>query len=104
MQSKPAPSLPRPHPEHPTAAGAGRVRPDALSISTVRPDGPVIEGQIYVTELLGGDMLVDVQLADARIRVKTSTEFTGVADDPCYMTVNRDKWHLFDIEDGHAYF
>ena len=80
------------------------VRPDALSISTTRPDGPVIEGRIYVTELLGGDMLVDVQLADARIRVKTSTDFTGVADDACYMTVNRDKWHLFDIEDGHAYF
>ena len=80
------------------------VRPDALSISTVRSDEPVIEGQIYVTELLGGDMLVDVQLADSRIRVKTSTEFAGVADDPCYMTVNRDKWHLFDIDDGHAYF
>ena len=80
------------------------VRPDALTISTLRPDGPAIEGQIYVTELLGGDMLVDVQLADARIRVKTNTEFAGVADDPCYMTVNRDKWHLFDIEDGHAYF
>lgn len=29
-QAKPAPSLPRPHPEHPTAAGLGRVRPDAL--------------------------------------------------------------------------
>ena len=80
------------------------VRPDALSISTVRPEGPVIEGKIFVTELLGGDMLVDVQLADARIRVKTSTDFAGVADDTCYMTVNRDKWHLFDIEDGHAYF
>ena len=80
------------------------VRPDALSISTTRPEGPVIEGKIYVTELLGGDMLVDVQLADARIRVKTHTEFAGVADDLCYMTVNRDKWHLFDIDDGHAYF
>ncbi len=90
--------------------GAGKrevrmgVRPDALSIATQRPQGPVIEGKIFVTELLGGDMLVDVQLADARIRVKTSTEFSGVADDTCYMTVNRDKWHLFDIEDGHAYF
>ena len=80
------------------------VRPDALSISTTRPDGPVIEGQIFVTELLGGDMLVDVQLADARIRVKTSTEFAGAADEPCFMTVNRDKWHLFDMDDGHAYF
>ena len=70
------------------------VRPDALSISTKRSDGPVIEGEIYVIELLGGDMLVDVQLADARIRVKTSTEFAGVAGEPCFMTVNRDKWHF----------
>ncbi len=80
------------------------VRPDALSISTERPKAPAIEGRIYVTELLGGDMLVDVQLADARMRVKTNTEFAGVAGDICYMTVNREKWHLFDIEDGHAYF
>jgi len=96
-------------PEQVTRLGSNRsvrmgVRPDALTIDTTRPGGPVIEGRIFVTELLGGDIIVDVQLADARVRVKASTEFAGQPDDTCYLTVNRDKWHLFDIEDGHAFF
>jgi multiple sugar transport system ATP-binding protein len=80
------------------------VRPDALAITLVRPEGPCIEGSIFVTELLGGDMLVDVQLSDARVRVKTSTEFAGASGDACYLTVNREKWHAFSVETGRAYF
>ena len=87
-------------------AGTARmgVRPDALSISMTKPDGPSITGVIYVNELLGGDMLVEVQLQDARMRVKTTTDFTGKPDETCWLTVNREKWHVFDAGDGHAYF
>ena len=80
------------------------VRPDALSISLQKPAGPSITGTIFVNELLGGDMLVEVQLQDCRMRVKTATEFEGRPGDTCYLTVNRDKWHVFDAGDGHAYF
>ena len=80
------------------------VRPDALSISMQKPAGPSITGEIYVTELLGGDMLVEVQLQDCRMRVKTSTDFEGKPGETCHLTVNRHKWHIFDAGDGHAYF
>jgi multiple sugar transport system ATP-binding protein len=80
------------------------VRPDALAITLVKPEGPSIEGSIFITELLGGDMLVDVQLSDARVRVKTSTEFAGAPGDACHLTVNREKWHAFSVETGRAYF
>lgn len=80
------------------------VRPDALRISMNKPDEPSIQGQIFVNELLGGDMLVEVQLADARIRVETAPEFEGKPGETCHLTVNRDKWHIFDAGDGHAYF
>ncbi|OJT95990.1 ABC transporter ATP-binding protein [Metarhizobium album] len=80
------------------------VRPDALSISMERPDDAAIQGEIFVNELLGGDMLVDVSLEDCRVRVKTSPEFAGKPGEPCYLTVNRQKWHVFDSQDGHAYF
>ncbi len=80
------------------------VRPDALSISLTRPEGPSISGVIFVNELLGGDMLVEVQLQDVRMRVKTTPEFPGQPGDACWLTVNRDKWHIFDAGDGHAYF
>jgi multiple sugar transport system ATP-binding protein len=80
------------------------VRPDVLSIFTQKPAGPSISGSIYVTELLGGDMLVDVDLGAERIRVKTSTDFEGVEGGPCYVQVNREKWHAFSKENGRAYF
>jgi multiple sugar transport system ATP-binding protein len=80
------------------------VRPDALSISMQKPAEPAIEGEVFVNELLGGDMIVDVQLADARIRVKTTPEFAGLPGEPCYLTVNRDKWHAFEAETGTAFF
>ena len=80
------------------------VRPDAMSISMVKPSEDHIMGKIFVTELLGGDMIIDVDLDDSRIRVKTSTDFEGVEGQTCYMTVNRDKWHAFSKENGKALF
>ena len=80
------------------------VRPDALSISGVKPKDDCIQGEIFVTELLGSDMIVDVNLADSRIRVKTTPEFAGKEGDRCYITVNREKWHAFSSVDGLALF
>ena len=80
------------------------VRPDAMSISMAKPAEEHITGKIFVTELLGGDMIIDVDLDDSRIRVKTSTDFEGIEGQTCYMTVNRDKWHAFSKENGKALF
>ncbi|MBL8906045.1 MAG: ATP-binding cassette domain-containing protein [Rhizobiales bacterium] len=80
------------------------VRPDALNIALERPAEPAIAGEVFVNELLGGDMIVEVQLSDARVRVKTSPEFPGNPGDKCYLTVNRDKWHAFATDTGKAYF
>ncbi len=80
------------------------IRPDALAISMLKPKDEHITGKIFVTELLGGDMIIDVDLDDSRIRVKTSTDFEGVEGQTCYMTVNREKWHAFSKDDGKAVF
>jgi multiple sugar transport system ATP-binding protein len=80
------------------------VRPDALSIAMQEPAGPSIRGVIFVNELLGGDMLVEVDLADSRIRVKTTPDFAGKPGETCWLTVKRDLWHVFDGTDGHAFF
>lgn len=80
------------------------VRPDALSISGTKPKGDHVQGEIFVTELLGSDMIVDVNLVDSRIRVKTTPEFMGKEGEQCYITVNREKWHAFSMADGQAFF
>jgi multiple sugar transport system ATP-binding protein len=80
------------------------IRPDALSISLQKPTADAMTGKIYVNELLGGDMVVDVDLGRERIRVKTSTEFQGTEGDICYISANREKWHAFSKETGRAIF
>lgn len=80
------------------------VRPDALVISMTKPKDEHITGKIFVNELLGGDMIIDVDLDDSRIRVKTSTDFQGVEGQTCFITVNREKWHAFSKENGKAVF
>jgi multiple sugar transport system ATP-binding protein len=80
------------------------IRPDALAISLVKPKDEHITGKIFVNELLGGDMIVDVDLAGERIRIKTSTEFDGKEGDTCYISANREKWHAFSKETGKTLF
>ncbi len=80
------------------------VRPDALAISMTKPKDEHITGKIFLNELLGGDMIIDVDLEDCRIRVKTSTDFEGIEGQICYMTVNREKWHAFSKDSGKALF
>ncbi len=89
---------------HKTNAVRMGIRPDALAISLTPPGDEYITGKIFVLELLGGDMLVDVDLADERIRIKTSTEFDGLEGQTCYITANRDKWHAFSKDTGKALF
>jgi multiple sugar transport system ATP-binding protein len=80
------------------------IRPDALAISLVKPKDEHITGKIFVNELLGGDMIVDVDLVGERIRIKTSTEFDGKEGDTCYILANREKWHAFSKETGKTLF
>ena len=80
------------------------VRPDVMEISLEKPKGEHMTGKIFVLELLGGDMIVDVDLSDARIRVKTSPDFRAKEGDTCYITVNREKWHAFSRDSGMAVF
>ena len=79
------------------------IRPDQVQIST-QPTPGAFEGKILVTEPIGGDMLVDVALADGRMLVKTRPDFEGRMDDTCYLTLDTGRWHLFGKGNGVALF
>jgi ABC-type sugar transport system ATPase subunit len=79
------------------------IRPDQLAIATGSA-GDAFEGRILVTEPIGGDMLVDVRLGGDKVLVKTRPDFDGRMDDPCYLTLDRGRWHLFGKDDGVALF
>ncbi|MGF1624462.1 MAG: ABC transporter ATP-binding protein [Alphaproteobacteria bacterium] len=81
------------------------IRPDDIAITLEPMPGDNVEAKVFITEPIGGDMLVDTQLADGRrLMVKTKPGFAGQAGDPCYLTFNTARWHLFSSTDGRAYY
>ena len=80
------------------------VRPDDVAISMDSPGPAGVPASIFVTELLGGDMLVEVELGEDRIQVKTKPDFRGAIGDRCHIQFHTDRWHAFSRTDGRAYF
>ena len=79
------------------------IRPDDVAVSTA-PDGQGLSAEIKVTEPIGGDTLVDTELGGQRVLVKTKAGFAGQMGQPCRITFNTDRWHLFAKDTGIAYF
>ncbi|MFK7889342.1 MAG: ABC transporter ATP-binding protein [Granulosicoccus sp.] len=80
------------------------IRPDDVSISHNATDKHPIKAQVLVTELLGGDMLVEAQFDDTRITVKTDPDYQADMGDVCYLGLDTTRWHLFDSKTGAACF
>jgi ABC-type sugar transport system ATPase subunit len=78
------------------------VRPDTIAYRA--GSGLDIPAKVYVTEPLGGDMIVEVQLGDDRVTVKTKIGPSGNLDDPCSLTFDAARIHLFAASSGIAYF
>ena len=79
------------------------IRPDQVGIGA-EPAPEAFEGKILVTEPIGGDMLVDVAVGGDKVLVKTGPDFAGQMDQPCHLTLDRTRWHLFHKTDGVALF
>lgn len=81
------------------------IRPDDIRIALERDDADAVEARVFVTEPIGGDMLVDTELADGRrMLVRTKPGFVGRPGDTCYLTFDTGRWHLFSASDGRAHY
>jgi len=80
------------------------IRPDDVAISKSPSEKHPIVGDVLVTELLGGDMLVEAQINGARVTVKTDPSYEADMGDKCYLAFDATRWHLFDIESGVTLF
>ncbi|MBT5242462.1 MAG: ABC transporter ATP-binding protein [Rhodospirillaceae bacterium] len=80
------------------------IRPDDLTISMGADHGMEFSGKIFVTEPLGGDMLIEVDLGRDRMTVKLKIAELGQPGDPCGIAFNTEKLHVFDRETGTAFF
>lgn len=80
------------------------IRPDDVFIKNGGDTSGSSTGNIFVIEPLGGDMVVRIDLAEDRIRVKTKIREVGGPGDSCRVEFDVDKLHLFDTEGGVAIF
>jgi multiple sugar transport system ATP-binding protein len=79
------------------------IRPDQIRIANETfPDG--LAARIRVSEPLGGDMLVDTELAGSRMLVKTNADFRAEMDTDCWLAFDTSRWHVFERPSGVAYF
>jgi len=80
------------------------IRPDDVMISPSRTENHVIPGEVLVTELLGGDMLVEAMIDKTRVTVKTDPGYTADMGDACFIGMDSSRWHVFNKETGAAHF
>ena len=80
------------------------IRPDNLAIEPGADGALDVPGEIFVTEPLGGDMIVEVTVGSDRVMVKTKIGPMGGPGDPCRIAFDVDRVHVFDKTTGVAYF
>ena len=79
------------------------IRPDQIRID-VNSGTRTVEAEIAIVEPLGGDTLVDVDVAGSRMLVKTDPNFEGSMGGHCHLTFDTARWHLFARDNGVAYY
>ncbi|MBM4340986.1 MAG: ABC transporter ATP-binding protein [Deltaproteobacteria bacterium] len=80
------------------------VRPENFTISAKKSTEDSFQVEVYVTEPLGEDMIVDVLLQENKLKLKTRIEFEPKMGDKIWLDINKRKMHLFDHETTKAYF
>jgi len=79
------------------------VRPEDLSIRPQPRGDDQIEAQVFVIEPLGSELLVDLKIGEDLLRVKASSlDFKVGRGDKVWVTINKDKIHIFDKKTGNA--
>jgi len=80
------------------------IRPDDLMIAVGENHGMEFSAKIFVTEPLGGDMLIEADLGQDRMTIKRKISELGVPGDPCGIALNIENLHVFNRETGEAFF
>lgn len=75
------------------------VRPDKAAVSLKSSPG-AIKAEVYARQLLGADVLVEVEIGDVRVRAKADTDFKGNVGDTCHLSFKSENLYFFDAADG----
>ncbi len=80
------------------------LRPEDITIYTQKPKSQAIDAEIYVTEPLGNETIVDIKLFDNVIKVLSESDFVGNPGQKIWISFNYSKLHLFHEETHDCIF
>ena len=72
------------------------VRPEDISLGRKRTPEKLVEAEVYVTEPLGSEVIVDLKVGDNLVKVKTTPDFSMSIGERVWIGFNKEKIHLFD--------
>jgi len=72
------------------------VRPEDISIGRKKTPEKLVEAEVYVTEPLGSEVIVDLKVGDNIVKVKTTPDFAINIGERVWIEFNKKKMHLFD--------
>jgi len=78
------------------------VRPDDIFIEKKRTAKEFIEGEVYLTEPMGSEVVIDVKVGDEILKVKTAPEFEIGIGDRVWLGFSMDKIHILDKKNEKA--
>ncbi len=80
------------------------VRPEDISLSKKRTSEAVMKAEVYVTEPLGSEIIVDLKVGDEIVKARVDPDFVVGPGDEVWMFINRDRMHIFDKKTEKAIF
>jgi len=79
-------------------------RPEDVEITTKKTPGSLAQAEIYVTEPLGSETIVDFKIEDVLLKAKAPADFQGKLGDKFWIKVDQEKIHVFDKKTEKAIF
>jgi len=73
------------------------IRPEHIQITKTSSDS-ALPASVYVTELMGNETFVLVNLGENRLIVRAPAEFRAEEESTVWLSFARDKFHFFDYE------
>jgi multiple sugar transport system ATP-binding protein len=80
------------------------VRPSSISVSKQKSGSQDIPAQVYATEPLGSETILDVKVGDDILKAVVPPTFTSSTGDSVWLALDLDRIHLFDKQSELALF
>ena len=80
------------------------VRPEDLSITKRKTADSLAQVEVYVTEPLGSEIIVDIMVAGKMLKSRTPPDFIVKPGDKVYIAINKERMHVFDKKTEKAIF